>query len=1298
MADAVVGLVLDKLTALISDQVGVFYSAKKELENLKSEMIAIRSTMKVADGLPYFMVEGLKDWLQKLKDVAYDAEDIIDKYQAKINQNKQVCSPFVNYFPSSCDNHIRLRYKLGKDIKAINETLAQISKEKDRYHNILHEFATRSLQITNDRATSCFIDKKDIIGRENDQTTLIQKLVGEDTTTCGGGCNVSIISIVGIGGVGKTTLAQMIFDNDQVKKHFGESMWWVSILQRPNAIDVTKRIVEQIKKDEVNVSELNTLIQLVHSTTSKNKFLLVLDDVWDLDWWERLEHVLVKKGAPGSRIIMTSRKEHISKGIGAAYMLELESFTHEKSWELFLREALITEDELKRLNLEEIGRNIVSKCGGLPLVIQTVGKVMQSKERRREDWEFIANSKIWDLKIPSTTSDSSLLPGLVLSYDDLSPILKHYFTYFSLYQKGVPLYKLDFIMNLMAHGLVENANERNMEVAANHHIDDMVGRRLFQLTNPDGLSLQMHDTVHDLATHVAGKEYAHNYVNENTRHLAIRKHLSSLDEIGLQRNHVLRTFLCLKPLSENPLDKYINNLKMLRVLDLTGGSFTKIPDSIGDLLLLKHLDLRDTTIKQLPASIGKLQNLLSLLLDGSEIQELPKEIGQLCNLRHLGLENTHQLEFVAEGLGKVTCLRTLSRFIICHANKATVGCNVKELKNLINLKGELTIENLERVTLINDASEALLQEKKDIESLNLSFGKIIIGEETSEEEKKKIAEDQEQLLQELQLPPNLKSLSLTRYCGKKLPIDWLDGCVHLETIKFQSCSWIEKLPSFTMFKCLHLHDCHHLKTLAASPCLEEFVIDGCASFTQLPFCPKLESVEMSNLDNWEGFEKGAEKYCIKTLKISNCLKVKSMPHLPSLQRLEINFCDELSALLEKEEAEFELNMPALTELEIRGCPALVELPDMPILTSLTMVECHRLKQLTFMGKLEKLKVRGCENWEGWSLERKENATLPFMHELDIYLCPKLRALPSFPALTDMKIHSCEELRALWREDDQPIGLEVISMHRCPNVSFQVDWLLPLTKIRDLMMDGPLCCLHVTTSHIEALQRLRALGFICLPSQTLLPEWLWRLSSLEILILGFSGATSSLQGPWEKLKQLEFLTICNLEVITLDGLFKHSPHSRDQPTEEQCSPSERTHLSVPPKLEWLSFIGCSNLKLLPDGLQHLIHLKVLALNDLPELASLPQCLTRLPKLEGLEIRNCPTLPDGLQHLVHLKALRLIALPELASLPQCLTTLPKLEELLIVDCPKLAFLPAGLEVRLGNGLEVSGNCPLLLGGAT
>ncbi|KAF3775640.1 Disease resistance protein [Nymphaea thermarum] len=801
-------------------------------------------------------------------------------------------------------------------------------------------------------------------------------------------------------------------------------------------------------------------------------------------------------------------------------MLELESFTHEESWELFLREALITEDELKRLNLEEIGRNIVSKCGGLPLVIQTVGKVNQSKERRREDWEFIGNSKIWDLRIPSATSGYSLLPGLILSYDDLSPILKHYFTYFSLNQKGVPFYKRDCIMNLMAHGLVENANERNMEVGANHHIDDMVGHRLFQLKNPDGLSLQMHDTVHDLATHVAGKEYAHNYVNENTRHLAICKHLSSLDEIGLQRNQVLWTFLCLKPLSENTLDKYINNLKMLRALDLTGGSFTKLLDSICDLLL-KHFNLRDTTIKQLPASIGKLQNMLSLLLDGSEIEELPKEIGQLCNLRHLGLENTNQLEFVAE-----------------------------ELKNLINLKGELTIENLERVTLINDASEALLQEKKDFESLNLSFGEIIIDEQTSEEEKRKIAEDQEQLLQQLQLPPNLRSLSLIGYCGKKLPIHWVDGCVHLETIKFQSCSWIEKLPSLSKLKGL------------------------------------------------------------KTLELCTCLKVKGLPHLPSLQRLEINLCSELSALLEKdEEAEFELNMPALTELKILGCPALVELPDMPILKSLTIEECDELKQLTFMGELEKLKV--------WN-------------------CPKLRTLPSFPDLTHMDILDCEELHALWREDDQPIGFELLKVVRSPNVSFQVDWLLPLTKIRDVMIDGPLCCLHFTTSHIEALQRLKSLELFGVPGP-LLPEWLWHLSGLESL--AFNRATSSgWYGPWENLKQLNTLAIGrSREVITLDGLFKHSPHSSDQESEEQCSPSEGTHFSVPPKLEWLGFIECSNLKLLPDGLQHLVHLEQLAF---------AYC------------SNLKLLPDGLQLLVHLKGLLLENFPELASLPQCLTSLPKL----------------------------------------
>ncbi|XP_031475560.1 putative disease resistance protein RGA3 [Nymphaea colorata] len=636
------------------------------------------------------------------------------------------------------------------------------------------------------------------------------------------------------------------------------------------------------------------------------------------------------------------------------------------------------------------------------------------------------------------------------------------------------------------------------------------------------------------------------------------------------------------------------------VLYLSGGNFTELPNSIGDLILLKHLNLTNTKIKELPASIGKLWNLLSLFLSGSEIKELPKEIGQLCNLRHLRFENTDQLEFVAEGLGKLTCLCTLSRFIICHRNKANVGCNVKELKNLINLKGELTIENMERITLINDASEALLQEKKDIESLDLSFGNIIIGEETSEEEEK-IVEDQEHLLQQLQLPPNLRSLSLTRYYGKKLPIHWLDGCVHLETIKFQSCSWIEKLPSFSKLKRLHLYDCHHLKTLAASPCLDELVTDGCASFTQLPFRPKLESVELCNLDNWEGFEKGAEKYCIKTLEISNCLKVKRLPHLPNLQRLEINLCDELSALLEKEEeAEFELNMPALTELVIRGCHALVELPNMPILKSLTIEDSHKLKQLTFMGKLGKSKVHDCENWEGWSLKRKENEDIAiFMYKLYISYCSKLRTLPSFPALIHMKICDCEELHALWREDDQPIGLEVLCMCNCLNVSFQVDWLLPLTKIRDMITDWSFYGLHLTTSNIKALQRLKVLGLLGMPCRSLLPEWLWHHSVLESLVL--DGATrSSWHGPWEKLKQLGFLIIGQCQDDTsLDGLFKHSLHSSDQATEEQSCPFEGTHFSVPPKLTWLSFIGCSKLKLLPDGVQHLVHLKFLTLENLPE---------------------------------------------------------------------------------------------------
>ncbi|CAN6476085.1 unnamed protein product [Victoria cruziana] len=1249
MVDAVVALVLDKLTALISSEFGVFFAAKKELQNLKSELEAIRSTLKVADGLPYFLVEGVKDWLQKLKAVAYDAEDIIDEYQANnerkmtVNEMKQVCCKFTN-FACLFDKNVHLRHKLGKDIRAISERLAQISKEKDRYN--LHEFASQNKKITTDRATTRFLVEEDIIGRDRDKEVVVKNLVAGEAATMGGtGCNVSIISIVGIGGLGKTTLAKMVFNDCRVKKHFGESMWWVSILQRPNAQDVTKKILEQVNKNGINITELNTLTELLHPTITKNKFLLVLDDVWDLDWWEEVEPLL-KKGAPGSKIIITTRKKHISYGIGAVYTHELESFTLDESWELFLVKALMkgeTEEDLERQNLKEIGRNIVMKCGGLPLAVRTVGKVMQSKKRTREDWEFIANSKIWDWKMPaSSTSGSSFLPGLILSYDDLPSLLKHYFVYFSLCQKGDSIHRQDLVMNLMAHRLADTANETDVEVAANHHIDDMLGRCLFQLSHSDRDGfLQMHDTIHDLATHIAEDEYTHNFVNENTRHLAISEHLSSLDKIGLQRNKILRTLLCLKPLPENPLDKYINNLKRLRVLDLTGGNFTTLPDSIGDLCLLKHLDLMRTKVKELPPSIGKLQGLLSLSLDGSEIKELCKEIAQLCNLRHLGLENTSQLKFVAEGLGALTCLRTLSRFILCDSNERSVGCNIKELKNLRNLRGKLTIENLERISKIDDASEALLQEKEHVEILQLAF------QETPEIERRKISEAQGYLLQQLQLPPNLKSLTLTRYCGERLPAHWIDRCVHLETIRFQSCSWTEKLPTFRTIKYLHLYDCHHLKALATCPCLEELVLDGCVNIRLLPFCPKLENVELINLDNWEGFEKGVGQR-LKELKISNCPKVKKLPYFPSLQRMEIKLCEELSALQEQE-AESEMTMHVLTELIIHECHALQELPNMPTLHTLKMQECDKLKQLPFMGKLERLIIGNCKNWEGWSFGKEKDAILPCLRELKIDNCQLLKTLPCLPSLTRMEVFGCKEFHAPWKEDEQPNGLEELQVLECPNMTFQVDWLLPLTRIRKFAVDWSLHWSHVITSHIAALQRPQFLTILGMPGQSPLPEWLWRLSGLQTLGLGVSEATS-LQGSWQNMEQLEFLAIGRSpELITVEDLFKQPPHSGEhQAAREQCS-SQVAQFSVPPKLEDLEFLHCPKLKLLPDGLQHLVHLKTLALNNMPELLLLPQNITSLPKLEVLEIE---------------------------------------------DCPKLASLPAGLEAHLGNGLRVSGNCPALL----
>uniref|UniRef100_A0A5K1FI47 NB-ARC domain-containing protein n=1 Tax=Nymphaea colorata TaxID=210225 RepID=A0A5K1FI47_9MAGN len=227
----------------------------------------------------------------------------------------------------------------------------------------------------------------------------------------------SIISIVGKGGIGKMTLANMVFN--EVEQQFMERRWWVCVSERPNHKDLVWQILREVCKSSVentNCSLTDLCTQLLNEL-SKEKNLLVLGDVWEVKWWDKEIGGTLMAGAIGRKILITSRKKYVSEGMGAFYMHEFQEFSFHQCWYSFVKEVLRegqTEEDSVMHKIRFVGEGIVKKCGGLPLVIKMVGSMMRTKKMIREDWKSVVDSKIWEWKTPEASSSSTEMGGDIL--------------------------------------------------------------------------------------------------------------------------------------------------------------------------------------------------------------------------------------------------------------------------------------------------------------------------------------------------------------------------------------------------------------------------------------------------------------------------------------------------------------------------------------------------------------------------------------------------------------------------------------------------------------------------------------------------------------------------------------------------------------------------------------------------------------------------------------------------------------------------------------------------------------------
>ncbi|KAL6845679.1 hypothetical protein ACP4OV_024502 [Aristida adscensionis] len=736
------GSLVAKLGELLKEEYKLQKGVRAEIQRLQNDLEHAHATLQVVAQFPSDQLDSLvKLWARDIREASYDMEDVVDTFLVRMEDGSgDEASSFdrLREKMASLFTKSKARHKIARAIVDIRKKLQQVIERRGTYgvHDVVPKTASSS-RICH-RVSNMYNNMTKLVGIEKRRDELISMLKADHVGR-------KIVSVVGPGGLGKTTIAKLVYD--KLKGEF-DCAAFVPVGQQPDAMNVLKDILVGLDKDRYlgnNVTIWNQvqLIEELRGFLDKRRYLIVIDDIWDIASWKSIISALCENNI-GSRIIATTRKTDVAKEVGRSYALK--RLTDSKV--LFHERIFDSKDKCPQ-EFAEISEKILKKCDGVPLAIITISSLLAHRPKGIKEWEEVYKSI--GSGIENHEDVSNMRTILSLSYYDLPPHLKTCLLYLSIFPEDYELKRNELIWRWIAEGFIQREKQSDsLFEVGDRYFHELINKSLIQ---PAGNhfeggfdSCRVHDMVLDLICSISNEE---NFVTilsdterntsleSKTRRLSLRYKTTTTKNIAATTLSQVRSLIVFPPAVD--VMPFISSFGVLRVLDLGECYFQHndaIPDlrCVGNLTHLRYLRLGRMGLLELPTEIGKLHflqilqsrgclglpsNIVGLrrllCLYGVNVKRLPngnwsslevlcsvildedssdivKKLDQLTQLRELWIDirlsiSESHLESISKSLSNLEKIQKLvvrvSRNINIYFLTGTTRCPLRKSRNLI---------------------------------------------------------------------------------------------------------------------------------------------------------------------------------------------------------------------------------------------------------------------------------------------------------------------------------------------------------------------------------------------------------------------------------------------------------------------------------------------------------------------------------------------------------------------------------------------------------------------------------------